>query len=177
MGKFIVSVETKNKPNIHGTEMFHWIIAIDSLVNFNDFKIYPLYLKDFSKDKVDGCLQGKKVDVFTASTSSDYSFTDKYKKDLIELERVLLSNRKKVQKITKKWHRGKRQTATVYLTSILGNFCFCKTGDRERMYLNHSGTISLPLGGFKANDSLWLKEKGKEVLYIDFSKYTFSNKQ
>ena len=174
---FIVTVEAKKSSDIHGVEKYRWIIPIDSLNSYNEFKIYPVYVNDFSKDKLDNCEEGKQIEIFTATTNSDFNFSDNYKNELTSLENIVSSNRKRVQRIIKKWSKGKKQISSIYITPIIGNFCFCETSNREKEYFNHDGIISLPLSDFKFDSSLWEKGKGKEVLHIDFSKYTFSNVQ
>lgn len=172
---YVVTVEVKSTPNIHGIEQFHWIIPVDSIRTSYDYSISALYINDFSKDKVTDCTAGNAVDVFTATSRSDYSFSDTYKNQLADLANIILSNRKRVQRITKKWGKGKKEVANVYLTPITGNFTFCRTRSLENKNVNYIGTIALPLSDYKSADSFW--ESYKDASNIDFSKYTFSNKK
>ncbi len=39
----------------------------------------------------------------------------------------------------------------------------------------YGGEIYLPIGNFEIDNSLWLTEAGKDILYADLEKKTFNN--
>ncbi|MEP3238332.1 MAG: hypothetical protein ABJO12_06775 [Flavobacteriaceae bacterium] len=175
-GYFVITIESQTVPKYHGLEKYYWIIPFDSLSDSSNYKASPFYFEGISNDNLENCSKGLSVDLFTSTTDTNFNFPETYKNEMVKFESTILSGRKKVQSINKKWsNKGKKKTE-VFVTPIKGDLCFCRASGVMTSNFGISELIAIPKGKIIVDQSLLNSDKGKEVLQIDFSKYTYSNK-
>ena len=120
----IISFEMSRSKDTKGIQKFYWITPIDSIKK-TDFYLFPLYLSEYSKDKLERCVKGDTIDVFTQTTATSYNF-DKGYEEAVDSSILLLNKRKvKVQTITIEWTKGFKEEVKVYATPVIGKFCNC----------------------------------------------------
>ncbi|BDD06797.1 hypothetical protein [Aureibacter tunicatorum] len=168
----IVSFELKKqKPKI--TQVFHWIVATDSVEDRITFDIYPLYIEEPTDYNLNRCINGDTVTVFSAA--GEFMFSDEYKTQLNELITIIDSRKIKVQKTTLKWAKGIRgkEKVSVYITPISGIFCHCLQ-IHKNYKVEFKGLVYMPVSSFSFDDKFWNTKSAKIVKYADYSLVEFT---
>lgn len=162
---------------------YYWIASIDSIKSAK-FCIYPLYPSViYSKDNLDSCMLGKKINVFTHSEESNFNFPDNYGNKVDSLVKFIDDKSIKIQTITNRWENKKgkwekkRETKIeVYAVPVCGNFCNCLNENKRNNIVFFSSKIYLLLDSFYLYNEFWKSPQAGFVKYnyydnIHFDKY------
>ena len=171
----VITYEIDRNRDNHDKKQYYWIVPNDSISSGNELKKKPLYIDSFSKNSFDSCYNGSDIYLFSINTETKFDFDKDYIQEIDNLKEIISKNKKKVQTYCKKWKQGNyKETVTVYITPITGDFCSCKNlGTIDES----NNIIMLPKKAFKLNDSFWKSSKAKDISRIDFLKnYNFINK-
>lgn len=173
--KFMIfTFEVANKE--FKVRQYYWITPIDSIEKRNAFEVFPLYLEEYSKDLLERCKVSKDIDVFSASTQTNFNFDDEYNQSIKNLLSLISLNRIKVQTLNKNW-QGKeksKETVKVYATPIIGKFCYCLQTHIKATF-GFKGLAYLPVASFSYDGNFWNSKDGKIVKYVDYSYVAFSS--
>lgn len=156
-----------------------WILKIEDIDNIKvEYEILPLYLlRDLSKDAVEDCLSNQEIDLFTTTVDTNRNFEKYFIIELKGLE-LLLKEKIRFQKITKKWKNKRKSKVTIYVTPIRGLFDECKANSAMKKKFNISEKIVIPNSNFTLLDFEILERDdiADFLFYADFSKYSFANR-
>jgi hypothetical protein len=169
----IITFEDSYKISQDDPRDYYWIIPQDSL-NSNDNTLSHLYLRNFSKNNLIDCCNGKNIDPEFITSNTNYDFDSSYFKDFDNLEKILARKRVKVQTITKKWKNGQQEDIIIFATPVSGKFCssgFHSLGLEEYGY---EGQVSIPYSSFTYSEEFWKSNKAKFILNRDFSKVKYN---
>ncbi|MDP4117512.1 MAG: hypothetical protein Q8903_15365 [Bacteroidota bacterium] len=170
----IISFEMKRSKDPKGTQKFYWITPTDSIKR-TDFYLFPLYLSEYSKDKLEKCGKGDTIDVFTHTTATNYNF-DKGYPEAIDSSILLLDKKKiKVQTITIEWTKEFKEDINVYATPITGKFCNCLQRHLTGKKVDFKGLVFIPLSGFSFDDNFWKSDQSKKVMFANYASVDFSS--
>jgi len=170
----IITFEMIRSTEPKAEKKFYWIAPTDSIKK-SDFYLFPLYLAQYSKDNLDGCIEGDTIDIFTVTTDTRYNFGEAYESDISTLTSLIDSRRKKVQTIAMKWDKGYKEEVNVYATPINGKFCNCLQNHMVGAKVAFKGLIFIPITGFNFDDNFWASEKSKKILFANYSSVDFSS--
>ena len=120
----VITFEDHFKISQHGTETYFWIIPVDS-ISTSSSSLSRLFVSNFSTNNLQDCCAGGPVDPILVTEVSNFKLDDKYLLNLESLRQLILHDRKKLQRITKKWESGQEETVRVYATAIKGDLCQC----------------------------------------------------
>lgn len=168
----ILTIEDTYKTSQHGTQTYFWIVAADSITSYQS-TMSRLFMSDFALNNLEDCCAGKPIDPLVYDQSTNFGLDSDYAASLKSFKELVLKNKRKVQKINKKWESGQAETIVVYATPVLGQFCSSdfhpigqhRTGDHGRVYL--------PKSSFKYDEKFWSSTKANYILKQDFSMLDF----
>jgi len=170
----ILTVEDSYSKGFEGIKKYYWIIEVDSIKNF-DNNFYPLFLSGFSNNILERCVSGMDIDpyIFTkADTVFDWGY--QYWNEIDHLEKLILKNRKKVQKITREWtERNSKEFISFFITPVKGIFCsspLAKTGEWRTGY---KGNVFIPYSSFDIDLQFFKTQKFIDISGEDFLKTKF----
>lgn len=168
----VISVKQSYKFSPHGTQTYFWIVPVDSITTFKS-NFSHLFLSDFSLNNQQDCCVGNPIDPFVVNDKSNFELGQPYMVVLDELKSTILKNRRKLQKITKKWEDGQSQTIQIYATAILGDFCCCSYDIIGQNRTGYRGKVYIPKSSFSKFHKFWDMPKAKYLLKQDFSRIEF----
>ena len=168
----IITFEMIRSSEPKAVNKFYWITSVES-INTTDFYLFPLYLTQYSKNDLDGCLNGDTIDMFTLTTDTQYNFKEGYETNISQLTSLLDSRRTKVQTIKMKWNKGYKEDIDVYATPVIGKFCNCVQSHMVGAKVDFEGMIFIPLSDFIFDDDFWGKDKSKKVMFANYSSVDF----
>lgn len=160
----IILFESKFNNGLHGKSIDYWIIAQDS-INGNSFQLNPLLLTDFSKDILSDCLQGKKIDPFVITKKTEYDFDSNYINSVEALKQIIEKNGQIIQRVSKKWHLGKKEKIRIFGVPINGNFCEGIYSGNGEQNIRH---FVLPISSFKYDEGFWHSPQAEIFKKQDF---------
>lgn len=171
----VITYEIDRNKDQHPAKNYYWIIPVDSLKGNSDLKKYPLYFDEFSKDDLKDCRENKDLLLFTLVSKEDFNIDNKMKSDIKNLKGIVKDNRKKVERIVKKWANGYKEQIKIYVTPIKGNFCISNLSSNDEKMINYNGLVYLPIGNFSFNKSFFEGDKYKAVKYEDYINANYIN--
>jgi hypothetical protein len=130
----VITFEGHFKISQHGTETYFWIIPVDS-ISASSSSLSRLFVSNFSTNNLQDCCAGGPVDPILVTEVSNFKLDDKYLSSLENLRQLILHDRKKLQKITKKWESGQEETVGYMLQllkEIFVNVIFIPSVNNER---------------------------------------------
>lgn len=156
-------------------EHYYWITSQDSIARKKAFDVFPLYTEEYSKDILDRCKTSNLIDIFAASTATDFNFDDNYKLEVKSLLSLININKIKIQNFRKRWpQNGDEVSINVYATPIIGKFCNCWQSHGSMPY-DFKGIIYLPLMSFSYDNFFWNSKNAEVVKYVDYSYVEYSS--
>ncbi|SHN37593.1 hypothetical protein [Mucilaginibacter sp. OK098] len=156
-------------------DYYYWITPQDSIAKKNAFEVFPLYTEEYSKDILNRCKTGNTIDIFTASTATDFNFDDNYKSEVRNLLSLISINKVKIQDFRKRWTKnGDEVNIDVYASPIIGEFCDCLENHENRSY-GFKGLIYLPVTSFNYDKGFWTSKDEKVVRFVDYSYVEYSS--
>ncbi|MEO1485268.1 MAG: hypothetical protein AAFU57_05955 [Bacteroidota bacterium] len=162
-----------------GTKEYYWIIPDSSIGSLGRYKSFPLYLDFFSNDCFLACQQDEKVDLFTATTNTNYDFQENYENELRFLKKLVSKYSTEILVVNKKHtknHVTPKQKIQISILPIKGEFVYCQTLESMRRITNYNGKIALPKGNFQVAQKFKGSKKLSELLfYADFSQLPYVN--
>lgn len=170
----IVVIEKQSSNRLHPKETDYWIIDVESWKNSNKKAIFPLYISGFSATDYKECCVDKNLILFNSTVNESFEYEKDLLKSIVELKKIIIDKREKVQTIHKKWVTGKKEKIIVFLTPINGNFCFCELshpGGNEK--IGYNGQTAIPLSGFTINSDFWKTKISQAIKDYDFSNLPF----
>jgi hypothetical protein len=170
----IITFEMTRSKDPHGNQKFYWIASTDS-VRKTDFYLFPLYLTQYSKDKLEKCRKGDTIDVFTQTTATNYNFERGYEEKVDSFISLIDSKRTEVQTITMEWGKGYKEKVKIYATPITGKFCNCIQNHETGKKTDFKGLVFIPLSGFNFDDNFWKSEKSEKIKFANYSSVDFSS--
>ena len=174
----ILTVEIDKNKDFHGTFVYYWIIPIDSIDNWTNYNLCPVYLhSNFSSDSFEDCCNKKSVDIFTATTKTKYEFEDSFEIFEEECRNLVEKNRQHIQTISKKWNDNYIEKIKIFATPITGTFCYCPTHDAGLRFIDKVEIIYLPKDKLEYIDNFWNTEKSKIVKHFDYSYLNYRNSE
>jgi len=171
----VITYEIDRSKDQHPVRNYYWIVPVDSLAGNRDFKKYPLYFDEFSKDDLKNCSENRDLLLFTLVSKEDFDIDDKMKSDIKNLKDIVKDNRKKVESIVKKWTNGHTEKITIYVTPVKGDFCFSNLSSSDEKIINYKGLVYLPIGNFSFNKRFFESDQYKEVKYEDYINANYIN--
>lgn len=168
----VITIEDHYKTSQHGTQSYVWIVQVDSITSFNS-NLSPVFLSGFSVNNSQDCCAGVPVDPIVVTEASNFILSDDYMSNLENLKKLIVQNRKKLQKITKKWMSGQEQTIEVFATAIKGEFCQCDFHPVGQQRTGYKGKVCIPKSSFSAYEDFWKSSKANFILMQDFSVVDF----
>ncbi len=167
--EFVVfTVEQSFKISQHDKKVYNFIVAVDSLVNYN-YEIAPLYLEGFSYNNLSDCCSGNPVNPNLVFKNTTYDFKISYLNQLEEFEQLLNKKKKMIQTIKRKWNSGQKEIIKIYYTPVLGEFCSCG-------FLDETSTVKkvfIPFSNVEFNLDI-LNNNKKYILNRDYSCLDYS---
>ena len=159
-----------------GKEYHYWITPRDSINKESPFEVFPLYTQGYSKDVLERCIEGKAIDIFTYSTSTDFNFDNKYDMGIKKLISLITTNRVIIQSFSKKWNSSgqNRVDVKVYVTPIIGQFCHCLQTHGKVTY-GFKGLVYFPEASFGYDKDFWIDQKEEFIRYLDYSYVPYSS--
>jgi hypothetical protein len=156
-------------------DIYYWITPQDSIANKTAFEVFPLYLEEYSNDNLEMCKLGKTIDIFGASTATNFDFEAGYKQGVMNLLSLINSHKIKIQTFKKKWTRnGDEINVNVYACPIIGQFCDCILTHGKPTY-GFKGLVYLPVMAFDFDNNFWNGKYEKTVKYVDYSYVEYSS--
>jgi len=168
----VITVEDQYKVSQHGTQTYFWIVPIDSVIS-SATNLSRLFLSDFSANNLQDCCVGSAVDPIVVTESSNFKLDGNYLAELESLRKVILQNRRKLQKITKKWTSGQEETVQIFATAIRGEFCECSFHPIGQQRTGYKGNVCVPKSSFSSYEDFWKSPKANTILKEDFSSIDF----
>jgi hypothetical protein len=168
----VITFEDVYKISQHGKRDYFWIISNDSLKSFES-KLSKLFMSDFTKNNLDDCCGEKPIDPFVLTEGSIFIFDAGYSKELENLKQIVFKNRKRLQRISKKWDAGQEETITVFATPMYGRFCSSEYYLSGQTRTGYKGRVFLPFSSFTYADDFWKTANAKFILNRDFSRLNF----
>jgi len=157
---------------MHGKKEYFWIIASDSLKD-NESKLSRLFLSNFSKANLEDCCKGNPIDPYIVTDTSHFILDQAFDKEIETLKMLISKNKSKIQRISKKWESGQKQTITIYAIPIRGHFCFSEFHQIGKERISYNGKVSIPFSSFIFAEGFWETPNAKFILNRDFSNQTF----
>lgn len=173
----VITYEIDRNKDQHSAKNYYWIIPIDSLIGNNNFRKYPLYFDEFSKDDLKSCQENKDLILFTLLSGEDFDIDDKIKSDIKNLKKIVKDNRKKIERVVKKWSHGYKEKITIYATPIKGDFCFSNLSSKDEKLINYKGLVYIPNGNFSFNEPFLGTKKYRDIEYGDYLSNNYINSQ
>lgn len=168
----VITFEDIYKISQHGKKDYFWIIPIDSLKSYES-NLSKLFMSDFTKNNLDDCCKGNPIDPFVLIEGSIFIFEAGYSKDLGDLKQIVLKNRKRLQRITKKWETGQEETITIFATPLRGRFCSSQFEQFGQKRTGYHGQVFIPFSAFVYAEDFWKSTNAKFILNRDFSGHKF----
>ena len=162
----------KNKDN-HPYEEYSWIIPLDSIQGKNSFKIYPLYLDEFSENNISECLKKDDINIFTMYDNDNFIVDNK---GGMELMKIIDKNKQKFFNVVKKWNKGYKENVKLFLTPVIGEFCNSTIAVKDSKRIGYKGVIYIPISNFEYYKDFNKSEFYSEIIFSDFSNTNFINK-
>lgn len=154
---------------------YYWITPQDSIEKRTAFEVFPLYTEEYSKDILESCKAGDPVDIFAASTATNFNFGDNYQLEVKNLLSLISTNKIKIQYIRKRWaQNGDDENIIVYASPIIGEFCNCLQRHGNITY-DFKGVAYLPVTSFSYDPSFWNNKNDKVVRRVDYSYVEYSS--
>jgi hypothetical protein len=173
--KYIVFTFEVTKKHSKEKDYYYWITPQDSIEKKMPFQIYPFYTQGYSKDALENCKSGRSVDIFAASTATDFEFESKYTLEVKKLVNSIDKNKLKVQDFRKRWGKqGNEVNVAVYATPIIGQFCGCWQS-RGSASSEFKGLIYLPVISFSYDNVFWNSKDAIVVKNVDYSYVEYSS--
>lgn len=168
--------KTVNKYSVDGTKNYFWIMPVDSFYDNQHFLISPLFIDAISKNDLESCCKGKRIDPFIMTTASKYNFDTNHINQINQLKIILRSKRRKIQDIFKKWTGGYIEEIKIYATPVLGSFCSCSLREETKTEVGYNGLVFIPLNSFSIIHNFEESKKFKYIIFSDYSKIDFEIK-
>ena len=168
----IITIEDTYKISQHGTQTYFWIVPVDSIKSYNT-TMSRLFLSDFTMNNLDDCCSGKAIDPFVYEQNSNFSIDATYSASLKNLKELVLKNKKKVQRIEKKWYSNQNETIVVYATPVSGKFCSSDFHPIGQHRTGYHGRVYVPKSSFAHSENFWSSLKANYILKQDFSALDF----
>ncbi len=168
----VITFEGHFKISQHGTETYFWIIPVDS-ISASSSSLSRLFVSNFSTNNLQDCCAGGPVDPILVTEVSNFKLDDKYLSSLENLRQLILHDRKKLQKITKKWESGQEETVRVYATAIEGDLCQCDFHSIGQQRTGYKGKVCIPKSSFSSHEDFWKSPQASFILKHDFSSVDF----
>ena len=173
---YIISCEKIGKYDENdGGDLFYWIIPCDSVVNVNDYQIYPLYLEGFSKRNKFNCIDKKSNDIFTSTTADDYDLSEKESNDLKTIKKIIFNKSRLFFTSIKKWDKGTIAKMKFSIVPVSGNFCYSLISKESGKRINYFGNIYLALSNFKYEPNFINSKSYNEIIKVDFGSFNVYN--
>lgn len=173
----IITYVIKSNNKQHPPKEFFWIVPLDSVKSSNDFKTFPLYFDDFSVDELEACQEDKNIDIFRIYSNEKFEFGNAYIDSIKKLKHLINDNRKMFFSVIKKWSNKYKETITVYITPIIGNFCNCNISLESGKQINYTGKIYLPFSNFLYDKTLMKTKSVNDIIFSDLLNYKVTNKK
>ena len=167
-GYVILSIEQTHTISQHGTRTYFWIIPVDSIKPNGSSTIARLFLSGFTADNLEDCCSGKPIDPSIVFGNSSFTLETDYQLGLRSLMELVLKNRRKVQKIQKKW-KDQTETIVVFATPVLGQFCSSDFHEIGQHRTGYRGEVYIPKSSFRNYDMFWSSPKANNIVHHDFS--------
>lgn len=171
-GYVIFTIEDTYKTSQHATKTYFWILPADSIKSYKSM-MSRLFVSDFTSNNLVDCCSGKPIDPFVYDQNSSFALDSDYVASLKGLKELILKNKRKVQRIDKKWESGQRETVVVYATPVLGEFCSSDYHPIGQHRTGYHGKVYLPKSIAKHDDKFWSSSKANYILQQDFSMLDF----
>jgi hypothetical protein len=168
----VISYEHYYSKSFEPIERNFWIVPYDS-INRKDFVIYPLFLSGYYKSDMDNCCKGTAVDPDNSSATIDNNLDSTLEIALVGLKKILFRGRRKIETISKIWSSGIKETITIYVTPVKGEFCISDLGPIGSFRSGYTGKISIPKSGFKSYNEFWTSDRSKFVISQDYAERNF----
>ncbi|AWG26260.1 hypothetical protein [Flavobacterium kingsejongi] len=173
----IITYQTDKNRDQHPAKDYYWIIPLDdSFKGKNDFKIFPLYLDEFSKDDINDCVHGKNINILTMNSSEDFSWGEEDNKHINNLKNILDKNSKLFFKIKKKWTNNYNEKIKVFMTPVFGEFCNSLIAPESGKLIDYKGLIYIPIKNFNLYSDFYRLKYEKDILASDFSNLIYVNR-
>ncbi|MCX2576372.1 hypothetical protein [Pedobacter sandarakinus] len=173
--KYVVFTFEVAHKNTKVKEFYYWITPQDSVAKRNAFEVFPLFTEEYSKDILERCKTGGMVDIFTASTATNFDFDDNYKLQVKNLLSIISINKIKVQDFKKRWFQnGDEVVISVYVSPINGSLCSCLQSHGKATY-GFRGVVYLPLMSFSYDEIFWNSKNATIVKNVDYSYVEYSS--
>jgi len=168
----VITVEDQYKVSQHGTQTYFWIVSIDSVIS-SATNLSRLFLADFSANNLQDCCAGNAVDPVVVTESSNFKLDEGYLAELESLRKLILQDRRRLQKVTKKWMSGQEETVQIFATAIRGEFCKCSFHPIGQQRTGYKGNVCVPKSSFSSYEDFWKSPKADTIMKTDFSSIDF----
>lgn len=168
----IITFEDSYKISFEGKKIYSWIVPQDS-INSSDFQLAFLFLSKLSTKDIFDCKSNKPIDPGTNFKEPNDTIDIQNEKQCEKLKSIIERKKRKVFSILKKWETGQSEKIDVFVTPIIGEFCFADFHFLGKMATKYDGRVSILSGNFKFDDAFWKERKATYVLHKDFSGFRF----
>ena len=169
----IITFVEEDKGGRHPASTHYWITktATISEVGYK-VPIFPTYLRtEYSSDCLTECCNGKKIDLLTSTTKTEFNYPKKHIEQTKELLKMVNENREFLQRVKITWGDQKiRRITKIYGTAIKGNFCECEIYGLSLRFADGRQKVLIPNGKYSLNSGFWESDIGEFVKFYDFSK-------
>jgi hypothetical protein len=173
--KYVVFTFEVVHKNVKQKEYYYWIALQDSIARKNAFEVFPLYTDEYSKDVLDRCKAGKAIDIFAASTVTNFNFDTDYELEVKNLLSLISINKIKIQDYRRRWtQNGEEVNVSVYASPIIGRFCNCLQSHEDLTH-GFKGLVYLPVMSFIYDNGFWASKNERVVKYVDYSYVEYSS--
>lgn len=170
----ILTIEKKSSSKLHKNQVDYWIVDIESWKNSDKKAVSPLYISGFSATDYNECCTNENLILFNVTVKESFDYKEGLLESQSKLKEIIANYRKKIQTVKKKWTIGKTERIKVYLTPIVGSFCFCKlTHKDDDSKIGYQGQAAIPVSNFIYDDSFWKSELSEGIQKYDYSSLPF----
>ncbi|ATL45726.1 hypothetical protein COR50_00325 [Chitinophaga caeni] len=156
-------------------EYYYWMARQDSIPKKKAFEVFPLYTEEYSRDLLNKCKTGSSIDIFAATTATNFNFDDNYKLEVKNLIFLINIKKEKIQSFKKRWVQNDDEVnVNVYATPIIGKFCDCLEIHGSMPY-DFKGLVYLPVAAFSYDNTFWNSKDANIVRYVDYSYVEYSS--